>query len=50
MARSEQLSFSTNALQMAFWEGNRNVGLQIKAEIAEASPEHWRLMQEEAGE
>lgn len=48
VCRAEQISFSTNALQMAFNEGHRNVGIQLKAQIAIASPEMWSLMQEEA--
>lgn len=41
-------SFSTNAIQMSFNEGARNVGLKLKARIIRASPE-WlaELLQSE---
>lgn len=33
-------SFHTNAIQMSFYEGARNVGLKLKARIVKASPEY----------
>lgn len=33
-------SFHTNAIQMAFNEGARNVGLKLKARIVQAAPEY----------
>lgn len=33
-------SFHTNAIQMSFNEGARNVGLKLKARIVRACPEH----------
>jgi hypothetical protein len=48
LCRAEQISFSTNALQMAFNEGHRNVGVQVKLAIVSADPALWTAMQEEA--
>ena len=41
-------SFSTNAIQMSYSEGRRNVGLWLESEVMEVSPEHYLLMQQEA--
>lgn len=43
-----RLSFSTNALQMSFNEGNRNTGLKLLAAITEHCPERYAEMLEEA--
>lgn len=40
-------SFATNALQMAFREGERNVGLRLTADITEAAPDQFLLMLKE---
>lgn len=40
-------SFRTNALAMAYAEGERNVGLKIIADITEASPELYFQMHKE---
>ena len=42
-----RLSFSTNALQMAFNEGNRNEGLRMLAQINTLCPEHYSAMTKE---
>lgn len=39
-----RLSFSTNALQMAFNEGNRNTGLMLVAKLTEYCPENYAQM------
>lgn len=40
-------SFRTNALAMAYAEGERNVGLRIIADLTEASPELYFQMHKE---
>jgi hypothetical protein len=40
-------SFSTNALQMAFNEGNRNIGLPLLADINALCPDLVQLMLKE---
>ena len=47
MARTFQLSFNTNAMQMAFNEGNRNLGNQLLAEVMDLCPELFPVMQKE---
>lgn len=47
-ARVFHLSFNTNALQMAFAEGNRNQGLALLATITEHFPERYAEMLQEA--
>ena len=42
-----RLSFNTNALQMAFNEGNRNWGLSLTATVSEHCPEQYALMLKE---
>lgn len=42
-----RLSFSTNGLQMAFNEGNRNEGLRIMAMISAAAPDRYAEMLKE---
>lgn len=42
-------SFATNAVRMAFLEGERNQGLRLQAEIAEAAPELFIEMLKEHG-
>ena len=42
-----RISFSTNALQMAFNEGNRNEGLTLLAKINALCPEHYLSMTKE---
>jgi hypothetical protein len=44
-----QSSFATNALAMAFNEGERNVGLLITNDLITASPDNYLLMLKEAG-
>jgi hypothetical protein len=44
-----QSSFATNALAMAFSEGERNVGLFITNDLITASPDNYLLMLKEAG-
>lgn len=43
-----KVSFSPEALQMAFNEGGRNLGLGILAAISEHAPDALRKMQSEA--
>ena len=43
-----QSSFSPNALDMAYREGERNVGLQFTLEVSRACPEQYLLMLKEA--
>lgn len=43
-----RLSFNTNALQMAFAEGNRNAGLRLLALITEHCPDRYTEMLKEA--
>src|SRR5437879_2809706 len=40
-------SFSVDALQMAFAEGERNVGLQLLNDIMSACPQHYLEMMQE---
>ena len=40
-------SFATNALAMAFNEGDRNAGLRLLVDITEASPDLYLLMLKE---
>jgi hypothetical protein len=47
MSRTFQLSFSPNAMQMAFNEGNRNLGLQLLDEVMTLCPELFPVMQKE---
>lgn len=42
-----RLSFNTNALQMAFNEGNRNEGLALFAKVMAHCPEHYATMVKE---
>ena len=41
-------SFATNALSMAFREGERNVGIKILADLTEAAPDLYLQMLKEA--
>src|SRR5438034_7377082 len=43
-------SFATDALAMAFAEGERNIGLQLLNDIMQACPNNYILMMEEANE
>ena len=43
-----KLSFNTNAMQMAFAEGNRNAGLRTVALIHQSCPELYPTMVKEA--
>lgn len=45
-----RLTFNTNAMTMAFAEGNRNEGLHILGVIHSACPELYHIMVEEANE
>lgn len=45
-----RLSFNTNAMAMAFAEGNRNEGLRILAQIHAVCPELYPTMVREANE
>ncbi len=45
-----RLSFNTNAMQMAFAEGNRNEGLRTLAQIHTLCPEMYPVMVKEANE
>lgn len=40
-------TFDTNALKMAFGEGERNIGLMIMADVTGAAPAQYQLMLEE---
>lgn len=42
-----RLSFNTNAMQMAFAEGNRNYGLRTLAQVQTLCPELYTLMAKE---
>jgi len=42
--------FNTNAMQMAFTEGNRNGGLQLLAQINAVCPEFYQTMVSEAND
>ena len=50
MSRTFQLSFNPNAMQMAFNEGNRNLGLQLLDEVMTLCPELFPVMQKERQE
>lgn len=43
-------SFASEALAMAFREGERNVGLRLLSEVTEVSPEKYHTMLKEARE
>jgi hypothetical protein len=43
-------SFATNALAMAFREGERSIGLKLGADIEEANPDALMLMLKEAND
>jgi hypothetical protein len=43
-------SFSPDALRMAFLEGERNIGLQLLADVTSAVPELYAQMLKEQGE
>lgn len=43
----DRLSFDTNAMRMAFNEGNRNVGLQLLNEVMALTPELYPVMMKE---
>jgi hypothetical protein len=43
-------TFSTDALQMAFAEGNRNQGLQLLSDVMQACPDQFILAMREANE
>ena|SRR5215472_9505159 len=43
-------SFALNGLQMAFNEGERNVGLKLLNDIMQAAPDSYPLMMREANE
>lgn len=45
-----RLSFNTNAMAMAFAEGNRNEGLHVLAQIHAMCPELYPVMVREANE
>ena len=45
-----RLSFSTNAMAMAFAEGNKNAGLQILAQVQKHSPDLYTTMVKEAND
>jgi hypothetical protein len=47
LSRVFQLSFNTNAMQMAFNEGNRNLGLQLLDEVMTLCPDQFPVMQRE---
>ena len=47
MARLDNLSFDTNAMQMAFKEGKRSVGLELLSKLMEVCPELFLVMQKE---
>lgn len=40
-------SFNTNAMSMAFAEGNRNYGLRMLAQVHALCPEHYPVMMKE---
>ena len=42
-------SFATNAVRMAFLEGERNQGLRLQAEVMEAAPDQFIEMLKEHG-
>jgi hypothetical protein len=41
-------TFASNALMMAFAEGQRSVGVRLAADLEEANPDGWLLMLKEA--
>lgn len=43
-----RVSYSSDALQMAFNEGGRNLGLEVLAKVSEHAPASYLLMQNEA--
>lgn len=43
-------SFSTSALQMAFTEGERNIGLRLMVDLQAACPQLYQTMVQEANE
>lgn len=45
-----ETSFSANALNMAYSEGERNIGLRLVASLAEACPERYLEMMREGGD
>ena len=45
-----ETSFSTNALSMAYHEGERNIGLKLVAALAVACPERYIEMMREGGD
>lgn len=45
-----RISFNTNALQMAFNEGNRNQGLLVTAQLLQHCHEHYTQMLKEHSE
>ncbi len=47
MCRVFALSFSESAGEMAFREGNRNVGLTLMNGVLDACPEQWAVMSSE---
>lgn len=47
-AGNARSSFSLNANEMAFWEGNRNFGIFLQAEIDAICPERYHQMVKEA--
>jgi hypothetical protein len=49
-AHAFSTSFATNALSMAFREGERNFGIRLLADIVEASPDAYLLMLKEAND
>lgn len=49
-SRVFQLSFNTNAMAMAFNEGNRNSGLHLLNVVHTHCPENYQTMVEEANE
>ena len=46
----ERSSFNTNALQMAYLEGRRSIGLMLSSRAKRVSIDAFKLMQEEADE
>ena len=45
-----RVSFNTNAMAMAFAEGNKNAGLQIFAQVQQHSPDLYITMVKEAND
>lgn len=43
-----RISFNTNAMQMAFNEGNRSYGNKLLAQVNSLCPEQYAVMQKEA--